>query len=311
MNSYLFINGKEIHKIRAKDSEIVTTPLCLGNISKDWTVDNMKTGVNSLNKIPLSCISMNNQEWKVRPQFVSVNGDDPVFFPFSIKTSKSSCKKLCVPNAVQNLNVRAFNRMSRTNETRRIEWHETCKCKGWLDASVCNNKQRWNDDKCRCECKELTDKGVCDKGFIWNPSNGECECYKSCDFSEYLDYKNCKCKKKIVDKLVERGFAGECTENIDQVKITRMDLFEHENECVSSYTISVVLAVIVLTINIGIRCSFCLISLVLKKKMLLMIKNWLLRKILTIKQQSIELINEKNQRNRDQKSNLLFLRRHN
>ena len=41
-NSYLFVNGKEIHKFKAKDSEIVATPLCLGNISKDWTVDNIK-----------------------------------------------------------------------------------------------------------------------------------------------------------------------------------------------------------------------------------------------------------------------------
>ena len=38
----------------------------------------------------LSCISMNNQECKVRPQIVNVNGDDPVFFPFSIETSKYS-----------------------------------------------------------------------------------------------------------------------------------------------------------------------------------------------------------------------------
>ena len=46
-NIYLFVNGKEIHKLKAKDSEIVATPLCLGNISKDWTVDNMKkTGFN-------------------------------------------------------------------------------------------------------------------------------------------------------------------------------------------------------------------------------------------------------------------------
>ena len=43
--------------------------------------------------------------------------------------------------------------MSRTNETRHIEWHETCKCKCRLDGSVCNNKQRWNEDKCRYECK--------------------------------------------------------------------------------------------------------------------------------------------------------------
>ena len=47
--------------------------------------------------------------------------------------------------------------MSRTNETRHIKWHNTCKCKCGLDASVCNNKQHWNDDKCRCECKELID----------------------------------------------------------------------------------------------------------------------------------------------------------
>ena len=46
-NSYFFVNGKEIHKFKAKDSEIVTSPLCLGNISKDSSVDNMqKTGLN-------------------------------------------------------------------------------------------------------------------------------------------------------------------------------------------------------------------------------------------------------------------------
>ena len=48
--------------------------------------------------------------------------------------------------------------MSRTNETRHIEWHGTCKYKCRLDASVSNNKQHSNEDKCRCECKELVDK---------------------------------------------------------------------------------------------------------------------------------------------------------
>ena len=56
--------------------------------------------------------------------------------------------------------------MSRTNKTRHIKWHERCKCKCRLDASVCNNKQRWKDDKCRYECKELIDKGECDKGYF-------------------------------------------------------------------------------------------------------------------------------------------------
>ena len=46
-NSYLFVNGTEIIKFKAKDSKIVASPLCLGNISKDWSTDNMKkTGLN-------------------------------------------------------------------------------------------------------------------------------------------------------------------------------------------------------------------------------------------------------------------------
>ena len=46
-NSYLFVNGTEIYKFKAKDSEIAATPLCLGKISKDWLIDNIKkTGFN-------------------------------------------------------------------------------------------------------------------------------------------------------------------------------------------------------------------------------------------------------------------------
>ena len=63
-----------------------------------------------------------------------------------------------------------------------------------VDGSVCNRKQRWDNDKCRCESKELIDKGICDNGFIWNPSNCECESHQSCDVGEYLDYENCKCR---------------------------------------------------------------------------------------------------------------------
>ena len=81
----------------------------------------------------LSCISINNQECKSRPQVINVNGDEPVFFPFSIKTSKcsGSCNniiypyaKICVSDVIKNLNVKVFNLMSRTNETRHTEWRE-------------------------------------------------------------------------------------------------------------------------------------------------------------------------------------------
>ena len=141
--------------------------------------------------------------------------------------------------------------MSRANETRHIKWHETCECKFRLDASACNNKQCWNNYKCLCEYKELIDRGACDKEYAWSPSNCECECDKSCDFGKYLDYENCKCRKILVDKLVE-----ECNENIDEAKLTEIALFEHKNECACYYTVFIVLGVIVLTICIGISTYF-------------------------------------------------------
>ena len=137
--------------------------------------------------------------------------------------------------------------MSRTNDTRHVKWYETCKCKCRLDAIVCNNNQRWNEKKCRCECKELIDKGVCDKGHIWNRSNCECECDKSCDIGEYLDYKDCECSRRLIDKLVD-----DCAKAIEKVKLAIITLAENENsyKC-SSYTVYTVLFWIFFTINIG------------------------------------------------------------
>ena len=71
----------------------------------------------------------------------------------------------------------------------------------------------------------MIDKGSCGEGFIWNPTNCECKCDKSCDVGQYLDYENCKCRKKQVDKLV-----AECTENIDEIKLAKISLSEHKNK---------------------------------------------------------------------------------
>ena len=175
----MFVNGKETHRFKANDSEIVATQLCLGNISKDWSVDNMK------------------EKW--------------------------------------------------------------IKCR-W-GGSVCNNKQLWNDDKCRCECKELIDKGVCEKGSIWNPSNCECECDKSCDVREYLDYEKCKCRKEIADKLVD-----ECTEAVEEVKLAKITLGadESKHKC-SSCALYIVLFSVVFTVNVGIGTYFIYFHCYLKK----------------------------------------------
>ena len=142
--------------------------------------------------------------------------------------------------------------MLRTNETRHTKWHETCKCICRLDVIVCNNNQRWNNDKCWCECKELIDKGVRDKVFAWNFSNYECEYDKSCDVGEYLDYENCKCRKRLVDKLVD-----ECTKIIDEEKLTLAENgnnYKH-NSCI----VYIVLFSVFFTVNVGIGAYFCLL----------------------------------------------------
>ena len=130
----------------------------------------------------LECVSIKNQECKVRPEIVDISSNNPIFYPFSIKINKCSgnCNntndpyaRICAPDTVKNLNVKVFNLMTLTNETRHIKWHETCKYICRLYKIICNSKQRWNKDKCRCERKELIEKGVCDKRFIWNLSNCE------------------------------------------------------------------------------------------------------------------------------------------
>ena len=86
---------------------------------------------------------------------------------------------------------------------------------------VCNNRQCCNDDKFRCECKELIEKGVCNKGAVWKSRNCECDCDKSCGVDIYLDHKNCKCRKKLVDELLQ-----ERTKNFEGVKIAEITLTE-------------------------------------------------------------------------------------
>ena len=125
-------------------------------IKKMFVVTMSFFSCNALNAIPLKCVSMNNQECRIRPEIININSNEPTFYPCSIKVNKCSgscnnindpCAKLCVPDVVNNINVKVFNLISITNETRHIKWHESCKSKCRLDASVCKNKQRWNNDK--------------------------------------------------------------------------------------------------------------------------------------------------------------------
>ena len=111
---------------------------------------------NLLSVNPLECISFKNQECKVRPEIINISTNNPIFYPFSVKTNRCSgnCNnindpyaRICIPDAVKNLNVKVFNLMTLTNETRHMKWHELCKCICRLDKIICNNKQQWNKEK--------------------------------------------------------------------------------------------------------------------------------------------------------------------
>ena len=104
---------------------------------------------NIVSTTSLSCISRNNQLCKARPEIIDVSSNNPVFYRFNIKASKCSGNsnnindpyaKICVPDIVKDLNVKVFNLMSRTIETKNIKWHETCKCEYRLDVIASNDK---------------------------------------------------------------------------------------------------------------------------------------------------------------------------
>ena len=76
--------------------------------------------------ISLECISIKNEECKVRPETININSNNPIFFPFSLKINicNGNCNnindpyaRICVPDIAKNLNVKVFNIISETNET--------------------------------------------------------------------------------------------------------------------------------------------------------------------------------------------------
>ena len=94
----------------------------------------------------------------------------------------------------------------------------------------------------------MIDKGICNKEYIWNPNNCKCECDNTCDFGEYLDYENCKCRKRLVDKLIE-----ECNENIEETSLIKINSTKCKHH---SCMLHIVLFSIFFTINFGIATYF-------------------------------------------------------
>ena len=148
-----------------------------------------------------------------RPKILDVNEGvgEALFYLYNVLVNKcsGSCNtlddpmaRLCVPNIIKNVNMTAYNLLMRLNETRNVLRHESCKCVCRLNSSVCNSKQIWNSDTCRCNCNDDF-AGIinCTKGYMWNPSTCECQCDMWCKPGQYLYYKNCVCKNKLIGRV--------------------------------------------------------------------------------------------------------------
>ena len=111
---------------------------------------------------------------------------------------------------------------------------------------------------------------MCDNGFVWNPSNCECEYDKSCNIGKYLDYKNCKCRKRIIDKLVDgcsKNIYGNKTLDVtplDAIPLNAIPLNVYKKVC-NSCMIYMVLFVLFLITSICICFVFIYFHWCLKK----------------------------------------------
>ena len=98
----------------------------------------------------LECVSVVNRKCMPRPKILDVNEGvgEALFYSYNVLVNKcsGSCDtldnpKMCVPNIIKRINMKAYNFLMRLNETRNVLWHESCKCVCRLNSSLCNSKQ--------------------------------------------------------------------------------------------------------------------------------------------------------------------------
>ena len=223
-----------------------------------WLIGLTMSLFNIIKTKALECVSVVNQKCMSRPKILDINEGvgEALFYPYNVQVNKysGSCNtldnpmaKLCVPGIVKRVNMQVYNFLMRLNETRNVLWHESCKCVCKLNSSVCNNKQIWNSNTCRCDCNEdFAGMINCAKGYTWNPC--ECQCDKWCKPGQYLDHKNCVCKNRLIDRLIE-----ECTSVINETMINNKD--SDNNNTLRN----VFIGLFSVTVLIGIIC-FCVFA---------------------------------------------------
>ena len=98
----------------------------------------------------------------IRPTLIDLNPVEFNCYPFMVSLDKysRSCNaaddlstKICIPNKTKDVNVKAFNTITRTNEAKIMVKHISCDCKCKFNSTTCNLNQKWNNETCQFECK--------------------------------------------------------------------------------------------------------------------------------------------------------------
>ena len=209
----------------------------------------------------LECLSVVNQKCMPRPKVLEINEGvgEPLFYSYNVLVNKcsGSCNtlddpmvKLGVPNVIKRVNMKVYNFLMRLNETRNVLWHESCKCVCRLNLSVCNSKQIWNSNTCSCDCNEdFAGIMSCNKGYMWNPSTCACECDMWCKPGQYLDYKKCVSKKKLIDEVILK-----CTSLINETTMNNKTNIVNDDT-----TKNIFISLFLVLMFIGIIC-FCVFA---------------------------------------------------
>ena len=209
----------------------------------------------------LECVSVVNQKCMPRLKILDVNEGvgEALFYPYNALVNKcsGSCNtlddpiaKMCVPNIIKRVNMKVYNFLMTLNETSNVLCHKNCKCVCRLNLSVCNSKQIWNSGTCKCDYNEDF-AGIisCNKWYTWNPSTCACECDMSSKPGQYLEYKKCVCKNKLIGRVI-----AECTNVINETMMNNKMSINNDDT-----TTNIFIGLFSVLLFIGIVC-FCVFA---------------------------------------------------
>ena len=194
----------------------------------------------SIPLISVYCLLLKNQECGVRKVIVD---SDYMTFPYKIKVDEcvGSCNdaenpyfKVYLPDAVKIISGKSLDLISGKSVLKNISFHQSCKCGCLLGEKVCNNKQKWNKEKCRCEyLKE-----------------------EKCSGNSFFNVVNCSCEMKKAPALIKEECDIETSETIECENKTVTLVKKIEN--FKPFVTSGILFVIVSIITTRMMIYFCI-----------------------------------------------------